>query len=569
MRCVRNVRGRAGLATSLAAAAAVAAAVAVVVAAAAVAAAAVVAGAAVVAAAVSPDFARAAGSGGSPWSRPAALGGCATGAQLGLAFPSSSPFAASGPGAIVFGGTATTCASRATAAPAAMAISPIGANDRPSAPRALTAGGVAVGGPAALTGTCSGPLVVVGALPAAGAGIGAGAGGGVALPAVAALVQGEAGRSFPPSVPLGGPQVPVAAAGGYLGDVAVASVAAGRVVVRVQRHFAAALGPPVVMSAGPARASAIAVGLDFRSDVIVAWEQPDGLFARELPMSGPPGPLQLLDRSATEPRITASISDAGRAIVAWTSEQPGQGGSHTASVLVDISGPAVRFGPSQVLERFREPPGRRLPAGAVRLTRLASENLMLGWTGMTRGRYSVRIAAVGANGVRRPVVTSPPGSDALLTDLVAGPRGEALALWTSPSRGARGAGAGPARILAARGFIMRPFRARFGPPEAVARAGRNGDPVAAYDPATDRAIAVWRVGGTRPVVDYAIRTGSGPAPIRAAPACPPAAVAGPAGGHGVRDALIALGGAALVALAAWSACRRRRRGRSRRRRQRR
>src|SRR5205807_857443 len=150
---------------------------------------------------------------------------------------------------------------------------------------------------------------------------------------------------------------------------------------------------------------------------------------------------------------------------------------------------------------FPEPGSQRLPAGALRLTRLSSENLMVAWTGMAAGRHVVRAAAVGSSGVRPLVNVSPPGADALLADLAPGPRGEVLAVWTSPS--ARTGAA--ARILAARGYILRPLQARFGPPEQVAPAGPYGRPVAAFDPATDRAVAAWGVASAAPAVDYAVR----------------------------------------------------------------
>ena len=64
-------------------------------------------------------------------------------------------------------------------------------------------------------------------------------------------------------------------------------------------------------------------------------------------------------------------------------------------------------------------------------------------------------------------------------------------------------------IFAARGFDAYPGRTVFGAAEQVATPAAVTDATVALDPASDRALALWRGEGAR--VEYAIRTGpSGP-----------------------------------------------------------
>src|SRR5205807_4956970 len=139
---------------------------------------------------------------------------------------------------------------------------------------------------------------------------------------------------------------------------------------------------------------------------------------------------------------------------------------------------------------------------SVRLVRLASESVLLGWTGMTAGHYVVRAAAVSLGGVRTPTTLSDPASDAVLRDLATGPRGDAVAIWSSAPRTPVGFNAARESLGAARGLIAAPATAIFGRPETIAAAGPNVAPAIAIDPASDRTIVAWRAAGS---VRYAVR----------------------------------------------------------------
>jgi hypothetical protein len=426
-----------------------------------------------------------------PWSAPAALAACAGQGPVGVAFPGSSPFAASGPGAILFSSGGVACGEGAGGGHAA--VSAIGAQDLPGRPVAVAlSGGGALTGPDSLVGATDGDIVVAG---------GAGASGTVG----GVVAEGRAGDAPSRPYPTGGPVEPIAQTSAYLGDVGIASLQGrGRtrsIVLRVQRHFATALGPAVTVAPWPRAVSALAVGLDYRTDAIVAWTSGGGLFARWVHADGRLGPLQRLAGVAPAAEISLTISDDNRAIVAWVDQPVGPDGATTASVYADISAPAVRFARGRVIERFRDLPGVRLGGGAVLLTRRSRESVTMAWTGMQAGHYVVRAAPVSLAGVGPPATLSAADQDSLLADVAPGPHDEVLAVWSSALRTAAGLDRASMQIMAARG----PAGGRFGPAEAVAPSGALGQPAVAIDPATDQAVAAWRVGGPRPAVQFAVR----------------------------------------------------------------
>jgi len=316
------------------------------------------------------------------------------------------------------------------------------------------------------------------------------------------LVQGRVGGSFAPLGPLVGEVTTSSLATGYLGDVAAFSPTAGSRAganVFVERYFARALSPPRTVPAHAGRVEFGTVGLDFRTDAIAVWRQGGALLARDLPASGRAQPTQRLRGVSPAPRVAALISDDNRAIVAWA--DPGE---RATSIYFDYSGPGVRFGKPQLLERF-EDPERNYPPLSPRLVRLSSESVMLAWSGMQDGHWVVRSAAIDQHGLGRVSTISAPGTDALLNDLEPGPRGEALAIWSEPQREPDGKlNLLEQAIVAARGIDTQPDATIFGAPEQVAPPGPNSLPTVAFDPDSDRTLALWLGGGAR--VRYSIRT---------------------------------------------------------------
>jgi hypothetical protein len=373
-------------------------------------------------------------------------------------------------------------------------VAAIGAGDVPVAaaiPRTAAGRQLAPRAPLTVTGGPHGQIVIAGTSPHA--------------PANGLLIEGAADGPFSPLATVEGSAAPIALATAYLGDVALASPAAddrggSELRVHVERFFAHGFGRGVPASAGGGGfVHALTLALDYRSDALAVWAQGGEIYAHDLPASGDVHTIERLAPVGPYPRISALLSDDNRAIVAWADERGGE-----TSVYIDRSATGVRFGAPMLLERFRDPDGLSSPAGSPRLVRLSSESVMMAWAGSADGHWVVHTAAVDLDGVGAVSTIAAPGGDALLADLAPGPTDDALVLWTEPLQTAEGApDLERQAIFAARGIDTYPRRTLFGKPEEVAPPAPNADATVAFDPDSDRALAVWR--GEGAIVEYAIR----------------------------------------------------------------
>jgi hypothetical protein len=432
----------------------------------------------------------AAGSTPAAWSPPATLSPCPAAGPAHAAFPRDKPTHATGKGAVVWAAATHRCPGGG-----GTFIAQIGADDTPGPPsyaRTPNGGKLALRAPLALAPAPHGQLAIAGSASAPTRGDGV-------------LVQGSAGGPFAPLGTVAGVLTPNALFTAYLGDLAAASPTGGGsgrggARIDIERYFAHALSPSLIVPASSDAVQDLTVSLDFRTDAIVAWRQGGSLYAHDLPASGRPQPTQRLASAGPATRIAALISDDNRAIVAWADERAGK-----TSVYFDYSASGVRFGAPRLLERFANPSGLPYPSSSPRLTRLSSESVMLAWSGAQDGHWVVRTAAIDLNGLRKTSTISAPGSDALLSDLQPGPDGEAIALWSEPQRAPDGKlDTGDQAIVAARGIDARPGLTIFGGPELVAPPGPNSDATLAFDPGSDHALALWLGAGDD--VDYAVRT---------------------------------------------------------------
>ncbi len=429
-----------------------------------------------------------------PWSTPAVLSACAPLAPARVVFPSDSPSRATGPGAIVWS-AAPSCPGGEGARVAA-----IGMGDVPGAsvvPRTAAGRPIAPLGPLAASGAPHGQLVIAGSAPGA--------------PAEGLLIQGTAAGPFRALQPSGGSSAPMALATAYLGDVALASppapapgpssASAPGIDVHVERFFAHDFVRNVAAGvAGAGAVQALTLAMDYRSEALAVWAQGGAIYARLVPQRGAPGPLQRLASVGPHPRIAAVLSDDRRAIVAWAEQR----GSETA-VYLDRSAVGVRFAAPQLLERFHDPDGLPSPAASPSLVRLSSESVVLAWAGSAAGHWVVRTAPVDLNGLGARGTIAAPGADALLADLAAGPAGDALVLWSEPEPTVGGAPDMRRQALfAAHVFDAYPQRTAFGEPELLAPPAPVGAASVAFDPGSDRAVAVWQ--GEAGAIEYSIRT---------------------------------------------------------------
>jgi hypothetical protein len=464
------------------------------------------------------------------WSVPRVLSRCAS-VPPAVAFPSAAPSLASGRGAVLWVNDPSACgAPRASGS--TLTVAALSAGERA---RALNAGGALPFAPATLqvVGGSHGRITAL-----------AGAQGARRF----VLLQGHAGGRGRMAPVLSGQSPAPALARAYLGDVALATVTpAPAIDVRVQRYFKGSFAPmpPIAIHASPV--SALTATMDYRADVLVAWQQDGAVYAHMLRASGRADPTQRLGPSGPNPQLRAVVSDDDHGMIAWSSTTQA-GGQPQTTTYVDLSGPEVRFKRARRLASFADPSGAGQSPGSVQLVRLSSENVLLAWTTREGGQYLVRAAPAVYAGARPSAVLSDARSaQSVLADLAAGPAGEAIALW----RASRGAAfdARAAELWSARAYLAHHDRPGAGPALLLSGAGASATPSVAVDPANDHAVAAWLAGGA---VQYASAAGS--------PGYHPHPASLPrrhAGTHWLRIALAVLAVVALLAAAAALAARRR------------
>jgi hypothetical protein len=487
-----------------------------------------------------PTSARARGAG--TWSAPTRLGGCALPPGPRVAFPSQGPAAPTGPGAIVWA-SSPSC-DPASESSVSLSVAALGAPGlatviRTRLPDTSGAVGLAsVGGPL-------GRVVVSAGLLGAGFARLAGRG---------AVLQGRATGPVGSPATLVARDVPPALTRAYLGDVAIATVAPGHAIaVRVQRYFEHSLARPKLIPIPAGHVTGLTATMDYRSDVLIAWQQNGAIYARMLRVSGRPERTQRVGVSAPDPQLRALVSDNDHGMIAWSTTDAANGSPSRTRDYVALSDAGVRFTRPRLLASFVDPARAGLRPGSLALVRLSTENVLLAWTDAEHGHYVVRAAPAVFAATRGGALVSDPRGQAVLGDLAPGPAREAVVLWSAAPAGGP---LDPSRteLWAARAVIEQHSRPVVSSRERIAPAGPNSDANVAVDPANDRAVAAWLTQGSHPSIRYASSSGAaGYRPVSAAGPLPPQG----GGTHWLRITLIAAGVAGALALLALLTRRRR------------
>jgi len=394
-----------------------------------------------------------AGGGGGRWSAASTLDSCASGGTPRIAFPASSPADRTGDGALVW--------LRGPRCPggAGVRFAAIDGHDRFAREQTLSSGAAGSGhGAVELTGAEDGRVLL-------------------ATPGT--LREGTAGSWRSAAL---GPAGPVALARAYRGQtLALYALPVAGATALIARRGPLGSSVPRTVARAPGPLETLATAMDYRTAAIAAWCSAGMLYARSLPgVQLPAQPVQRLGECGRRPSLAALVSDDGRAIVAWIAREAGR-----TRVFAVISQPGIRFGAPSLLTSYADPRATPPPDGALRLVRLSSGRVLIAWPGVADGRYVVRLAHVSVTGVQRALTLSRSAGDALLDDLVPGPRGDWLALWSQPRGGA------PA-LYAAYGGLTPAGSPVHGAPEEVAGDVGPGSAQVAFDPDSDRAIAAWR-----------------------------------------------------------------------------
>jgi hypothetical protein len=472
------------------------------------------------------------------WSTPRTLQRCGVVAGPLVAFPSDSPSSPTGAGAIVWASSRARCGpadgSSADSGATALWTAAIGADGAASTGLTRSLAAQPASGALASVGASFGRVAVAAAAPRA-----------------VTVLQGSAGGVLTASLSAPTAGQPFSLTRAYLGDAAIATVAPGHAIeVRVQRYFHRGFGPVRSIPIGRGRVTALAATMDYRSDVLLAWQQEGAIYAHMLRASGRREPTQRVGPSDAYPQLQALVSDNNHGMVAWASSRRRAGEPDRTTIHVDLSRTGVLFGAPQLLSSYDDPEQAARRAGCIELLRLSTENVLLAWTAREHGRYVVR-AAPAVYAANRPALTvSDPDGQAVLDALAPGPAGEADALWEAPPDGGQRFGAN-VQLWVSRLFIAVHDRPAAHAAERVGAAGPNGSPTIGVDPASDRAVAAW-VNLNGAALEYA----RGPSAAGYRPR-PVAAVAG-AGTHWLRIAAGAVAAAVLLAGLVALALRRRR-----------
>jgi hypothetical protein len=483
--------------------------------------------------------ARARGAGS--WSAPTVLGGCALPPGPRVAFPSQGPAAPTGPGAIAWA-SSPSC-DPASASSVSLSVAALGAPGRATVIRTRSLVASAAPGLASVGGPL-GRVVISAGLPGAGF---------ARLSGRGAVLQGRATGPVGSPAPLVARDVPPALTRAYLGDVAIATVATGQAIaVRVQRYYQHSFAHPKLIPIPAGRVTGLTATMDYRSDVLIAWQQNGAIYAHMLRASGRSERTQRVGVSAPDPQLRALVSDNDHGMIAWSSTDAANGSQSRTRDYIALSNAGVRFTRPRLLASFVDPARAGLRSGSLALVRLSTENVLLAWTDAEHGHYVVRAAPAVFAVTRGGALVSDPRGQSVLADLAPGPAREAVVLWSAaPAGGALD----PSRteLWAARAVIEQHSRPVVSARVRIAPAGPNFDVSVAVDPATDRAVAAWLTQGSTPRIEYA--SGFGAAGYRPRAVVVPVRSQG-GGTHWLRITLAAVavavaGALALFALAWW------------------
>ena len=245
------------------------------------------------------------------WSPPGVLAECRLASGPWVAFPSEGPATSTGAGAIAWASNPTPCGSSSPrSGPWGVSVAAVGSTDRPTDVSTQSLG-VASPITLAAVGASFGRIALTAASATHESGRGA-----------IALLQGRT------TARLGRPRLtvrsdlPPALAHGYLGDVAIAAVARGpEIDVRVERYYQHDFGPArsIPIKNGPV--TALTATMDYRSDVLIAWQQNGAIYAHMLRASGRTDPTQRVGPSNPNPQIRAVVSDNDHGMIAWSSTE--------------------------------------------------------------------------------------------------------------------------------------------------------------------------------------------------------------------------------------------------------
>ena len=250
------------------------------------------------------------------------------------------------------------------------------------------------------------------------------------------------------------------------------------------RRAGGRFGAPRRLATGRIRGVAAAIGAS--GDVLVAWDSLGVLRARFKPRGrdGFRAAERIRSRPAFFAQMRPVVTANGRAVLAWSAQFASEGGEPGDAFFQAAVRPAGgdRFRRATLLERIS--PGEGAVGRPIDAVDDSTGDVVIAWSGSDGSDRRVRAARVEQSGDAGPAQTlSPPGADALLSDLASGPAGRLLAVWD-------GGIEDPASTVEA--ALSSAADQPFGAPELVSPAGQEARSGAgAFDPATGRPTVLY------------------------------------------------------------------------------
>jgi hypothetical protein len=271
------------------------------------------------------------------------------------------------------------------------------------------------------------------------------------------------------------------------GDIAVAYLRvigprARRVAVLAIRRRGAKFGRPRIISRSAATALAVAVGP--RGDVVVAWEREGRIEARLRRRGRRLGRMVRVGRGVKlGTQLRAAVSRRGRAWIAWSSQRlaGGDNGPFTLQSAVSYLRRSTFVRP----RRLDRHPMRAHDEATFDLALDGTDAGFIAWSTFYGQRFRARLASADRSGhFNRFYELSQPSYDAVVSDLATSRiAGEAIVVWSRlDSVGEVGT-----NVLA--GYL--PPTGAYPGEELVSQGDRARVPAVAFDPSNGLPTAVW------------------------------------------------------------------------------
>ena len=249
---------------------------------------------------------------------------------------------------------------------------------------------------------------------------------------------------------------------------------------------------PSIRLDGAAKGQISTVAVNARGDALVVWRSERGVFARIRTARGGLSRTERLGDPGQPVRAISAVLTADRAAaVVWEAQAVSEGDPASAATVdaaFKAPGTGHRFHSAQRLATVpRLSTGRYVAGRAARAVLGSDGRIAAAWTAFDNGRFIVR--AAGLSGIRFAATEtlSDPASDAILSDLDAGPNGGLAVAWVTGLAG-HDPGVGTPGLHVA---LRAPGAPAFPAPELVEQGVAPLDATVRFDPSTGRAVAAW------------------------------------------------------------------------------